>query len=77
MLGLAMGTFPGRQVARNQKTARRKNPNNEAYIDCEHWEQCLRGIRRALRLARAGPLTDFIHNKAYARAPRGEREPIF
>jgi hypothetical protein len=30
IIGLAMGTMPGGQVVRKQKSARRKNQNNEA-----------------------------------------------
>ena len=44
MLGLATGMMPGRQVVRNQKSACRKNQNNEAYIACAQWEQCLRDL---------------------------------
>ncbi|OKO90473.1 hypothetical protein AC629_04665 [Bradyrhizobium sp. NAS80.1] len=35
MLGLAMGTMPGRQVARDQKSAHRKNQLNEVCNACE------------------------------------------
>jgi hypothetical protein len=38
MLGLAMGTMPARRVGRDQKSVRRQNQNNEAYIACEQWE---------------------------------------
>ena len=42
MLGHAMGTM--RQVARKQKSARRKHQNNEACTVCEQSEHCLRDL---------------------------------
>jgi hypothetical protein len=74
MLGLAMGTMPGRQVVRNQKSACRKNQNNEAYIACEKWEQCLRDLGAPVSSIKRMRLDKAAYRKRFvATAPRPTR----
>jgi len=50
MLGLAKGMMPGRQVAQDKKSARRKNQNNEGTLP---WANAAAGSESAVTAVRA------------------------